>query len=722
MTQPLLKSEKTSWASRRTVLKMGTSIGAIGIVGLSQSCSETDLKSGAPEARATHLSLYLSITPQDRFVFLCPATEIGQGVTTSLPQILAEDLGADWSTIDVVVAGADNALSNPGKNRQSVGQSYSVRGYYAALRQLGAGARHCLLLAAARALDVDAELLEIKGGAIVDAASGASVRLSAIAAAASAIAPPGNLPTTGVAGKRAIGRNLPRKDVPEKVAGTAQFASDISLPNMVHAALSYAPMGGDFSGLDIAAIAADPGLIDAILLTDGPRPALAILAHRWWSADQAMRTAMATLTPRGASSEALKTQIKDALNGPGLAALEPKADMPANWTLEADYAVPYLAHATMEPMSAVADVTAEGCTLYAGAQSQTAAQAAVAKALNISEGSVKIETTYGGGGFGRRWLTDFAIHAAILSKRAGRPVKLLYSREADMNGDYYRPACAARMKAKLDANGALTALDMKVSGQSILESGQPGRLKGRPDPTSVSGLKDQPYACTNTAVTWVAITADVPVGVWRSVGHSQNGFFLESFIDEAAKAAGKDPMAFRRAHLAAHPRLITVMEALSLNCCWGQDKPKNVGRGLAIGEAYGSFIAQVVEVEVLAEKVLKIHRVSCAFDCGTAIHPAGVQSQIESSIIFALSAALWGDTEIVNGMTQSDNFNTYEMLTLAQTPPIDVILVENADAPLGGAGEPGVPPLAPALANAIADATGERIRTLPLAASGWSLA
>jgi isoquinoline 1-oxidoreductase beta subunit len=392
------------------------------------------------------------------------------------------------------------------------------------------------------------------------------------------------------------------------------------------------------------------------------------------------------------------------------------------WDVEAQYHVPYLAHATMEPMSAVADVTPGGCTLYSGAQSQTAAQAAIAKALGIPAETVTIHTTYAGGGFGRRWLMDFPAHAAQLSKRCGRPVKLLYSREADMDGDYYRPACAARFKAALDDAGKLAALDLKVSGQSILESGQPGRLKGRPDPTSVSGLKDQPYACGSISVSWAPITADVPVGVWRSVGHSQNGFFLESFIDEVARSAGADPMDFRRAHLAAHPRLVAVMEALALNCCWSEPKGQTTGRGLAIGEAYGSFIAQVVDIDVLEDKRLKLKRISCAFDCGTAINPAGVKSQIEGSILFALSAALWGETKITNGRVQNDNFHSYEMLTLAQTPPIDVTLLEHADAPLGGAGESGVPPLAPALANAIADATGERIRTLPLAASGWSLA
>lgn len=719
MTHALLKSEKPHWTSRRAALKIGAGVGAIGLLGVSYGCEKTDtFKQAASEA----LNLYVSITPNNRCLVLCPATEIGQGVTTSLPQILAEDLGVDWTDIDVALAGADEALANPGKGRQSVGQSYSVRGYYEALRTLGAGARYCLLQAASQALDVSADQLKIKDGAVHHTTYDTSVALYDVAQAASEITPPDDLPLTGVKGMRSIGRNLPRKDVPSKVAGTAVFASDVSLPNMAHAALAYAPMGGDFTGLDIAALGQQPGVVDAVILTDGPRPAVAVIAERWWTADQALRKALGSMNASGASSDTIKAQVKAALDSAGKSALHTGQKETAAWDIEAEYHVPYLAHATMEPMSAVADVTPGGCTLYSGAQSQTAAQAAIAKALAIPAESVTIQTTYAGGGFGRRWLIDFPAHAAQLSKRCGRPVKLLYSREADMNGDYYRPASAARFKASLDDTGQLAALDLKVSGQSILESGQPGRLKGRPDPTSVSGLKDQPYACGALSVSWAPVTAEVPVGVWRSVGHSQNGFFLESFIDEVARSAGADPMDFRRAHLAAHPRLVAVMEALALKCCWSEPKGRTTGRGLAIGEAYGSFTAQVVDIDVLEDKRLKLKRISCAFDCGTAINPAGVQSQIESSIIFALSAALWGETKITNGRVENDNFHNYEMLSLAQTPPIDITLLENADAPLGGAGEPGVPPLAPALANAIADATGERIRTLPLAASGWSLA
>lgn len=720
MTNAPLTSEKHPWASRRDTLKIGAGLGAIGLIGVSYGC-EQHARLDESEAAAP-LNLYLSITASNRCLILCPATEIGQGVTTSLPQILAEDLGVDWKDIDVALAGADQALANPGKGRQSVGQSYSVRGYYTALRTLGAGARYALLRAASESLGIDADQLMIKDGAVRDSASGKAVGLFDVAKAASQITPPDDLPLTGVQGMRSIGRNLPRKDVPSKVAGTAVFASDVSLPNMAHAALAYAPMGGDFTGLDLNALQQQPGVIDAVILTDGPRPALAVVAQRWWTADQALRKAVSSMTASGASSDTIKTQVKTALDSAGKSALRTGQKETAAWDLEAEYHVPYLAHATMEPMSAVADVRPGGCMLYSGAQSQTAAQAAIAKALNIPAETVTIHTSYAGGGFGRRWLMDFPAHAAQLSKRCGRPVKLLYSREADMGGDYYRPACAARFKAALDDTGKLAALDLKVSGQSILESGQPGRLKGRPDPTSVSGLKDLPYACGSVSVSWAPITADVPVGVWRSVGHSQNGFFLESFIDEVARSAGADPMAFRRAHLAAHPRLVAVMDALSLTCCWSEPKGQTTGRGLAIGEAYGSFIAQVVDIDVLENKRLKLNRISCAFDCGTAINPAGVKSQIESSIIFALSAALWGETKIIDGHVENDNFHAYEMLTLAQTPPIEVTLLENADAPLGGAGEPGVPPLAPALVNAIADATGERIRTLPLAASGWSLA
>jgi isoquinoline 1-oxidoreductase beta subunit len=410
-----------------------------------------------------------------------------------------------------------------------------------------------------------------------------------------------------------------------------------------------------------------------------------------------------------------------ALDQAGVAAVErgdvDAAVKAASKRLRLEYEVPYLAHATMEPMNCTALVTVDACQIWAPSQGPIRLRDAVAEALALPKDKVSVQRTFAGGGFGRRWQIDFGIQAARIAREVpGRPIKLIWSREEDMRHDFYRPAFAMRANAALDKTGRLTAMDVKLAGSSISEWGSPGRLKGKPDVLAVSTFADSAYAIADYRVRWVSTPSHVPVGVWRSVGQSHNGFFMECMLDEIAAKAKRDPLEYRLELLAGHPRLQVLLNTVAKLGGWGAKLPKGEGLGIALVEDQGSAVAQVAHVRVQRDK-LRVLEVSCAIDCGKAIQPEVIRMQMEGGIVFGLSALFYGEIHFANGAAREGNFHEYRVLSLADTPKINVDVIEGG-LPLGGVGEPGVPPVAPAVVNAIFAATRRRLRSLPLARHG----
>jgi len=716
------------WLSRRALLRLGAGVTGVALVG---RALPAEAQVGQPAAAsalvAAHQSVaaYVAITPDNRVRFTCPAMEIGQGVTTSLAQILAEEMEADWDGIDVVLAGAADVYMNPMKRLQSVGQSMSVRGYYPHLRLVGAAAREMLVAEAAARWSVEPAACSAQASHVTHAASGRKLSFADLAEGAAKRTPPEAPRLKSPSEFKLIGKPLARKDARAKVEGATVYGLDAQVPGMLAAAIAQAPVaGGTLLKYDRAAAEALPGVVAVIETKAGLSPGLAVVADRWWRAKAALEAANPEFSAPDVGSEAVRKTIREALAAPALSARKDGdaggALAASSRTVEAIYEAPFLAHACMEPMTALADVRAETCEVWCGAQSQSRARDDVAAFLGRPKESVTINTVFAGGGFGRRWQVDYALQAVELSKAVGKPVKLVWSREQDMGHDFYRPAAAMRARAALDDKGTLVALDVVLAGPSISEWGRPGRLKGGLDGTSVSGIKDAPYAIPNVSVGWVSTPTPVPVGTWRSVGHSQNGYFLEAFLDEIAAKAKADPMAFRRALAKGDPRCVAVLDAVAKASNWSRKRPKGHGLGVSLIEAYGSYVAQVIEVSLKA-KTLKVEKVWCAIDCGPPVNPHGVETQAQSAVIYGLSAALWGEITLEGGAVVEGNFADQRVLTLADTPPIEVIILPS-DAPLGGAGEPALPGVAPALANAIVAAGGPRLRNLPVTKHGLEVA
>lgn len=684
-------------------------------------CLGLDVTAGPTGLRDAQLAAFLQITPDDVVRIVTPDLEFGQGIYTSLPLILADELGADWSRVEVRQSWADEHFINPMKGIQATGRSMSVRGQFDLLRRLGATARTLLCEAAAREWGVPSAECATMDGAVVHRPSGRRKSFGALAAAAAALPVPAEVSLRPDAELRLIGRDVARKDVPAKVTGQAEFGTDVQLPGMLAASVRAAPVfGSALLSVDEAGAKAMPG-VRAVVRLPG---AVAVVADNTWQASTAVRALdvrFATGPNNETDSDKLLGALRAALDAPGILATErgslPVAAGKGFRRIEVEYQVPWLAHATMEPMNCTALVTDTSCQIWAPTQGPIRLRDAVAAALGIEPARVSVQRTFAGGGFGRRWQVDYGVQAALIARAVkGRPVKLIWTRAEDMRQDFYRPAFVMRSSAVVDGEGRLQALDVKLAGASISEWGNPGRLQGKPDRLAVSTFDDAAYAVPNYRLRWVNVPSHVPVGVWRSVGQSHNGFFLECLVDEAAVAAGRDPLEFRLSLLEGHPRLQTVLRTVAKRAGWGAALPQGEGMGVALVEDQGSTVAQVARVRV-AQGKLRVLEVCCAIDCGRAVQPEFIRMQMEGGIIFALSALYYGEISIANGAVKQSNFHDYRLLSMADTPAIKVDVIEGG-LPLGGVGEPGVPPLAPAVVNAIYAATGQRIRSLPLARHG----
>lgn len=667
--------------------------------------------SGAPRSP----SGFLKIAADDSITVITPAVEMGQGGHTAMPMLLMEELAGDWKHLRVEDAAAAPMYDNPLFHQQSTVGSFAVRGWYVELRRVGAAAREMLIQAAAAEWGVSPAECTAALSVITHHPSGRTLTFGRVATAAAALPVPKN-PALKSAGTFAlIGTSPPRVDVPDKVDGSALFGIDVVLPQMLHGAVKTCPtLTGTFKSFDDSKARSVAGYHMTVPLPNG----VVVLARSYWQAKQALERVdveydLGALA--GMDSNKVSALLHAGFEEPGAIARNDgdtaSALKAAAHTLEAVYEVPYLAHACMEPMNCTARVHSDGCEVWCGTQSPQAAQQAAAAVLGIPAERVHVNTLYLGGGFGRRGESDFVTQAVTAAKAAGRPVKLLWSREEDLQHDFYRPAAAIRFRAAADGAGRVTALDCSVVTSSEPSFSIPGRI------FYTEVVSDMHYAIPNIRVTGLDKKVGVRFGFWRSVNASHNPFMQEGFIDELAHELGQDPYRFRRSLLQhdGAARLLGVLDLAAQKAGWGH-APAGRSLGIAAFEGFGSFIASVAEVSA-KDKAIVLHRVVTAIDCGVAVHPDNIRAQLEGGMVYGLSAALDGEITLQNGAVQQTNFTDYPVLTMAQMPVVETYIVESSAAP-GGIGEPGTGPIAPALANAIYAATGSRIRSLPLSKHG----
>lgn len=733
------KEEQRVSPSRRRFMQIGASAGGGMLFGFSLfGCSkDEDRKEAPPEKAVGQASTEHSDTApglaRDAFIridrdgivtLIIHKVEMGQGTFTSMPMLLAEELGADLSKVKLEQAPANNELyADPLLGGQVTGGSTSVRGAWKPLREAGAMVRGVLVSAAAKQWDVDTADLQVVAGTVRHQASGRSAHFGELVDAASKMDLPKSVKLKDPEQFVLIGKAMKRLDSPAKVNGTAQFGIDARLPNMGIAAVAASPVtGGKLVAVDEQKAMAVKG-VRQVLRLEG---AVAVVADHFWAAKQGLAAA----APRfedGAngkvSSNGIVADMMKASQGEGavarnegdaLKALEEKGGR----RIDAVYELPFLAHATMEPINCTVDLRADGCDLWVGTQVPALAQGAAAKTAGLPVDKVKVHNYYIGGGFGRRLEVDYVIQAVAFAKLAKGPVKFIWTREEDIQHDMYRPYYVDRLSARLDDKGRPAAWFHRVTGSSIMARFAPPAVKNGVDPDAVEGAADLQYAIPAMRVEYVRHEPPgVPTAFWRGVGPTHNVFVVESFIDELAQAARQDPVLFRRALLEKSPRTLGVLNLAAEKAGWGKPLTpiagRKVGRGVSTQFAFGSYMAQVAEVSVGPSGDVQVHRVVCAVDCGQAINPDGIIAQMEGGIVFGASAALWNEITLANGRVQQTNFGDYRMMRITEAPVVEVHIVNSRDEP-GGIGEPGTAGIAPALTNAVFAATGKRIRKLPI--------
>jgi isoquinoline 1-oxidoreductase beta subunit len=705
----------TSTFSRREFLLTGVSAGAGLTIAMQLGCAPA-----APSGPVTTPfvpNAFLKVSTDGSVTVVCGFSEMGQGVLTAVPQLVAEELDVEWSQVSVEQSPAGEEYFNPLFGIQGTGGSSMVRGSWTQLREAGAKARAMLVAAAAARWGVAVDQCRTEAGNVIRTDSRDRLSYGALAEEAAALPVPEAVTLKDPADFLILGKAVPRLDVPDKVTGKAGFGIDVQVPGMLVAVVARCPVfGGKAARWDDAAALAVPGVRHVVSISSG----VAVIADGYWAALKG-REALAVEWEEGSnaaqSSARISAQLESLVRRKGIEVRREGAGSAAQSgsTIEAVYEVPYLAHTCMEPMNATAHVEADRVTIWGPLQFQAgAAFGGGAREMGASLGGVPVEqvtvhTTMLGGGFGRRFFLDFIAEALECSKATGTPVKVVWSREDDVQHDFYRPASIAWFRGTV-ADGAPVSWVNRVACPAILP-GAPGAL----DDSSVEGLANFPYTIPNVLVEGHNPALGIPTGFWRSVGSSQNAFFSECFVDELAAAAGKDPFEFRRDLLQNAPRHKRVLETAAERAGWGTPLPEGRGRGIAVAESFGSFVAQVAEVS-MNDGVPRVHRVVVAIDCGPIVNPDIIAAQMESGVVFGLTAALYGEIAIEGGRAVQANFDTYQMLRLQEMPVVEVHIVPSTDSQ-GGVGEPGTPPIAPAVVNAIAALTGERIRRLPIVRS-----
>jgi isoquinoline 1-oxidoreductase beta subunit len=711
--------------SRRGVLKAGAAGGLVVAFG-------NPLQAGA----SAPLAGWVSIDTNGAATIFTNTSEIGQGTSTAIAQLLADELDLPWTGIKLAIAPVDKAHFNPGFGEYATFGSGGISQQLDMFRTAGAAARQMLIEAAARKWRVPASECATNDGTVVHARSARKASYGALASAAARLPAPQKPPLKARKDWRYIGKPMPRLDIPAKTNGTAIFGVDVKLPGLKIASIAQCPtFGGRLRMADPKPALAIPGVERVLNLKDS----VVVVANGYWPARKGLDALSPQWDLHGASkanSKDFGAQLAHAVMKEGvpyaprgqdataLVSAHERALRSAKTRMSAVYQVPFAAHATMEPMNATARPTPNGMELWVPTQVQSTTQNAVAKLLNVPPSNVVVHTTFAGGGFGRRGEIDFALQAAEIARKINAPVKLIWSREEDIQHDWYRPAAAVRIEAALGANGMPLAWHFETACASLLEWALYGANKkdGQPvDGTAIEGLPTSAYVLAAPRYGWTRTDAGVPVTFWRSVGRSQNVFALESFIDELAAAAHTDPLDYRRKLLTGNARARNVLEIAARKSSWGKPLPAGHSRAFAIVPANGSVVAHVVELSVESGKTVRLHKVTCVVDCGLAVNPNSVAAQMEGGIAYGLSHAFFNEITLQGGKVQQSNFHDFPLLTLAQMPDVDVTIVES-DAKPGGTGEEAVSAVAPAVANALFRATGKRIRRLPLSRSGIALA
>jgi len=678
----------------------------------------------APAAKKIVPNAFLRIAPDDTVTVFLKHSEMGQGVSTSLPMAVAEELECDWKNVRSEHAPADIAYAHTVFGIQMTGGSTSTWESFDQLRTAGAAAREMLIAAAAAQWGVPASASRAENGFVIHGERRA--RFGELAEAAAKLPVPQAPKLKDPKDWKILGRPMHRLDSPDKITGRAEFGIDVRRPGMLVALVARSPyFGGKVRSFRAQKAKAVPGVVDVIEIPSG----VAVLGEHFWAARQgreALEIEWDAGRIAGHSTAAQSEDFRKRARTDGPVAAK-KGDVKAAFAravheIEAEYEVPYLAHAMMEPLNCTAEVRADACEIWTGTQFQTGDQATAAQIAGLKPEQVQVHTTFLGGGFGRRAnpRSDFVSEAVHLAKATGRPVKVIWTREDDLQGGYYRPMWASRLRAGLNAEGKPISWTHTVVGQSIL-GGSPfaAMIKNGIDETSVEGAANSPYLAgiADHQVHLHSPELPIPVLWWRSVGHSHTAFVVESFIDELAFAVKKDPVAYRRELLPKDSRHRRVLDTAAEAFGWGQPLPEGHAAGIAVHESFESFVAQIAEVSVESDPGrggrIRVHRVVCAIDCGPVVNPDGVEAQMQSGIVYGLSAALHGEITFRDGRVEQSNFHDYPVLRMADMPRIDVHIVRSNDK-MGGAGEPGTPPIAPAVANALFALTGKRLRRLPL--------
>jgi isoquinoline 1-oxidoreductase subunit beta len=686
--------------------------------------------SAMAQSEGAEVNAWVFVKPDDTCVIRIARSEMGQGTITGLVQLVAEELECDWNKLKAEqITPGQNLARKRIWGDMSTGGSRGIRGSQDYVRRGGAAARIMLLQAAAEEWKVPVAELTVADGVITHAASGRSLSYGKLAAAAAKLEPPDPkaIKLKDPKDWKIAGKAVKRIDTADKLDGSKIYAIDIQLPNMLCAAIKDCPVfGGKVASYDEAKIAGRPGVRKVVKVKD---TAVAVVADTWWRAKTAL-DALPIVWDEGpnasVSSASIAEQLKEGLaatvtngdrhNGDALKAVEGAAKK-----VEAVYSTPFLAHATMEPMNATVRLAAEKAEVWVATQNAEASMAALSEASGVPLAKCEVYRTDLGGGFGRRGGTQDYVHqaVAIAKEFPGVPIKLIWSREEDQAHDFFRPISQCRCAAGLDANGNLVGLHVRVCGQSINASLNPAGIVNGRDRRQLQGLWEEPgdaqlgYTVPNLLIEYVMRNTHVPVGPWRGVNTNQNGVYMECFIDEAARAAGKDPLEFRRALMGNHPKHLAVLNAAAEKGDWGKPLPPGIHRGIAQFMGYGSYSAAVAEVSVSDRGQLKVHRMVLALDCGHAVNPGQIAAQVEGSVAYGLTAALYGECRVKDGRMVDLNFDSYPIMRLAEMPKVETVIVPSRDF-WGGVGEPTICVVAPAVLNAIHAATGKPVRQLPL--------
>ncbi len=711
--------------SRREFLKRGAAVTGGLLLGFSLPLRSDPVQAEAPSVITFVPNAWLRIGSDENVTVIASQAEMGQGVYTGMTMIIADEIGADWSRVRVENAPNAPAYRNPRINWQFTGNAEGTSSFYLPLRKAGAAAREMLVAAAAKQWSVKPSTCRVDKGTILHPPTGRRVSFGAVVSEAAKLKPPDNPALKVPKEFRFIGKPLHRLDTPSKTNGSAAFGIDVSVPGMVHAAIRQVPeFGATFAPFAKESAERRPGVIAVVPLEE----AVAIVAETYWQARQALDSLGLKVESgpnQSLSSATVMEAYRQGLSGERAvkaATIGDAKDMIAKAPrkIEAIYESPFQAHATMEPINCAAHVTADRCEVWAPTQGQELAQIVVASITKLPPGKIRINRTFLGGVFGRRLLADFVAQAVLISKTVGRPVKLIWSREEDMQHDFYRPAVLNRLVAAVNDLGLPVALEQRVVSASQLHHVSPQSVKDGLDPTCLEGAAEIPYTLPNIFVDFTLMQIPVPTSVWRSTGYGPNVFALESFIDELAHRAKRDPYEYRRVLLAGNKRALRVLDLAANKSGWKGPAKRDRFRGMAFSHCFGTLIGQVVEISISAKKEIRVHRVVSALDCGQVINPDSIRAQMESGITWSLTAATKSEITFDKGSINQSNFHDFEVLRMPEMPGVETHIVQSQEAP-GGIGEVGAVPVAPALCNAVFAATGRRLRSLPLNRHGFSV-